>query len=424
MGQACGRAAGVTGARHVAIIAAPLPGHLNPLQALGAELVARGWQVTIVHVAGAARFVTDDAIGFAALPDACDGDALDGYLARLANPTGRAGLTGMIRATAAMTQALLHGGPAVLDRIGATAVIADAVEPAGPLIARHLGVPHVVGVTGLPLMRGRDVPPPYLGWSYRPDVLGRLRNRAGYAVADRLLHPIARVLRRYRDRWGLDGDSEGHGARLHVAQCPRELDYPRADLPPGFLYGSPWRRGSGAGVEIPDDGRPLVFCSLGTLQGSRRALFTTMAQACMAVGARAVIGHGGGLTPAQEALLPGRPLVRAFWPQEAVLRRCAAAILHGGFNSVLDALAAGVPIVALPIAFEQPATAARVARIGAGRVLPWRRLGVPALTRALDEVIARPAYRSAARRLAVAMAGGGGAPGAAAAINAALGAPS
>lgn len=406
-------------ARHVAIIAAPLPGHLNPLQVLGAELVALGWRVTIVHVGGAERFVTDDAIGFAPLPDRVGGvEPLDGYLAKLARPTGVVGLNRMIRATAGMTAALLEAAPDVLERIGADAVIADAVEPAGPLIAERLGLPHVVGVTGLPLMREDNVPPPFLGWRYRADAIGRLRNRGGYLVSDRLMRPISRVLGAYRQQWRLG--RRAAEPRISVAQCPRGLDYPRTDLPPRFCYGAPWRRAPTGDPALPDDGRPLIFCSLGTLQGSRLALFTTMARACAAIGARAVIGHGGGLTSAEEAMLPGNPLVGAFWPQEAVLRRCAAAILHGGFNSVLDALAAGVPIVALPIAFEQPAIAARLARIGAGRVLSPRRLSVRALAGALDDVMRWPGYRNAALRIAAETAAAGGAAGAAAAINMAL----
>ena len=148
------------------------------------------------------------------------------------------------------------------------------------------------------------------------------------------MRPITRVLERYRRAWHLDPDEEMR--HLHVAQCPRGFDFPRENLPRRFLYGSPWRRQM---IDLPMalDDRPLVFCSLGTLQGSRRRLFGKMAAACAAVGARAVIAHGGGLSRAEEVALPGDPLVRAFWPQEAVLRRCAAAILHGGFNSVLDA---------------------------------------------------------------------------------------
>ena len=142
------------------------------------------------------------------------------------------------------------------------------------------------------------------------------------------------------------------------------------------------------------------------------------------VGARGVVAHGGGLDEDDAAALPGAPLVRAWWPQRAVLARCSAAILHGGFNTVLDALAAGVPIVAAPIAFEQPATAARIEWTGAGRVVPFRRATERSLAAALGEVLRRPAYGAAARRLAADMAGRDGAADAAALISASLSAAS
>lgn len=404
--------------RHIAVITPPTVGHINPLQVLGRELVALGHRVTIVHVDDMARFVTDPAIGFAAI-DAREPGALDAYLSLLGRPTGARGLTRMIRATAAMTATLLDGAPAALAQIGAEAVIADTAEPAGAVIAERMRLPFVASVTGLPLLREENVPPPFLGWRYRADPIGRNRNNGGYSVADILMRPITRVLDDRRRAWGLGEDAP---PLRWVAQCPRGFDYPRSALPAGFEYGGPWRGTdeADAALDLPRDARPLVFCSLGTLQGSRRALFQTMAAACAAVGACAVIGHGGGLTAAEEAALPGDPLVRAFWPQQAVLRHCAAAILHGGFNTVLDALAAGVPIVALPIAFEQPGTAARIAYAGAGRVLSPRGLTASVLALALRGVMTEPSYRAAARRIGDEMAASGGAHRAAAQVSAAL----
>ncbi|VXC99875.1 Zeaxanthin glucosyltransferase [Sphingomonas sp. 8AM] len=407
---------GLPTAGHLAIITAPLAGHVNPVQVLAKELNARGWSVSLVHVAAARRFVTEPTLRFSALPCGA-GDMFDAYVETLVQPTGPIRLNRMIRASAAMTGRLLDEAPTVLERIGVTAVLADAVEPAGPLIARKLQLPYAVATTGLPLFGEAGVPPPFLGWRYRPDRWGAFRNRGGYAVTDLLMRPIARVLETRRRQWGL---AEDCGPRVQVAQCPRGLDYPRCALPSTFRYGSPWRSGDQEDPDLPRGGPPLVFCSLGTLQGSHRALFATMAQACAAIGARAVIGHGGGLSREEEAALPGDPLVRAFWPQAAVLRRCSAAVLHGGFNTVLDALAAGVPIVALPIGFEQPATAARIVRVGAGRMISPRRLRPRTLASALQEVIDRPGYAQAARVIAAEIAAGTGAAGAADAITAAL----
>lgn len=408
------------GGRHFAIIAPPTLGHINPLQALGSELIRLRHRVTFIHQADVAPLITNPRIGFEPLATVDDREhPLSRYNAILAAPTGLAGLTRMIRATAAMSDSLLDLGPAVLKKIGADAVIADSAEPAGGLLAQLLGLPCVVSVTGLPLLGEPDVPPPYVGWKYRTDAIGRIRNHGGYAVASRLRRPITEVLEKYRTGWGLD--EKQSDTRLHVAQCPKGLDYPRKCLPPNFCYGSPWRVPSPQDIDLPDDGRPLVFCSLGTLQGSRRTLFAKMSEACAAIGARAVIGHGGGLGSDEAAALPGDPLVRAFWPQEAVLRRCAAAILHGGFNTVIDALAAGVPILALPIAFEQPGTAARLAWLGAGEALSPKFVTVRSIAEKLRRVLSEPNYRVAAARLAVEMKTVGGAVAAAARIDEALG---
>jgi MGT family glycosyltransferase len=406
-------------ARHIAIIAPPTPGHLNPLQVLGTELVALGHRVTFVHVDDVARLVSAPDIGFAPMPRAALGsESLSAFFAKLASATGPVGLTRMIRATAMMTEALLDHAPTVLKRIGVDALVADSAEPAGALLANHIGVPYVVSITGLPLLSEPTIPPPYLGWRYRPDMRGVIRNNGGYGVANLLMRPVTKVLEDHRRAWGLS--DAAHESRLYIAQCPRGLDYPRRELPALFRYGGPWRSPAPAGCDLPVDGRPLVFCSLGTLQGSRRAVFAKMAEACASIGARAVIGHGGGLTPAEAATLPGDPLVQAFWPQESVLRHCAAAVLHGGFNTVLDALAAGVPIVALPIAFEQPGTAARLKWVGAGRTLSPHRLTPGRLASALEDVVRNPSYREAALRLSAEMTAAGGAAQAANAVSAAF----
>lgn len=405
--------------RHLAIVAPPLLGHVEPLIALGTALARLGHRLTLVHMPGAARLVAGTAVEFAPIAGHDHADVLPDYLRQLARADGPIGLPRMIRATAAMTDRLLERLPATLARIGADAVIADLTEPAGALAARRLGIPHVTTVTGLPLMRDPALPPAYVGWRYRTSGTARVRNWGGHLVADRLMRPVARAEAEYRARWRLSGDDT---ALIQVAQCPRLLDFPRAALAPGFHYGAPWRLPQLPQPRPSNDDRPLIFCSLGSLQGSRARLFAAMTSACARIGARAVVAHGGGLTPAETAALPGDPLVRAWWPQRAILPHCAAAMLHGGFNTVLDALAAGVPIVALPIAFEQPGTAARIAHAGAGVVVGAGRYRPATLAHALTEVMTLPTYRAAAWQIADAMGGEGadGATRAAALIDAAL----
>jgi zeaxanthin glucosyltransferase len=412
----------ISARRHIAIIAPPTAGHINPLLALGAALVSTGSEVTVIQMAEAASLVSDPAVRFAALDHPADrAGMLASYMSALAQPSGPIGLPRMIRSAAAMSGLLLEALPAALTRLGIDAVIADSVEPAGALVARHLRLPFVTAVTGLPLLREPTVPPPFVGWPYRPDGIGRKRNQGGYAVSDLLMKPITTTVAAYARRWGLDPDPRQQWSdRLQIAQCPARLDFPRAALPPGFRYGLPWRRSEPAERLPMEDERPLIYCSLGSLQGARRSLFASMTQACAAVGARAVVAHGGGLSDGEADSLPGDPLVRAFLPQTRVLHQCSAAILHGGFNTVLDALAAGIPIVAVPLGFEQPATAARLAWAGAARVVSPADAGRGGLAPALRRVLNDPAYRRAARLFATDMAAGGGATEAAALVDAAL----
>ncbi|MFG1395052.1 glycosyltransferase [Xanthobacter agilis] len=412
---------------HFAVVAPPLPGHYNPLLVLARELGRRGHEVTFAHMADAAALVAGRGARFAAVgPASHPPGALGAYLHRLAHPGGLFGFLAMLRATAGITDMLCRDLPGALAAIGAEAVIADQTEAAGVLVARHLGLPAVSTATALPLNREPGVPPPFVPWPYDPSERGRVRNRGGYRVTDLLMTPMRRVLTRHGAAFGLDPNADqGFSPLLTVAQMPAGLDFPRLELPANFHYGAPWRDGEDIAA-LPwtpprADGRPLVFCSLGTLQGARGDLFAKVARAAARCGARLLIAHGGLLSAAEAARLAPVAEVHAFVPQRAVLRQCAAAVLHCGMNTVLDALAAGVPLVALPIAFEQPATAARLAFAGAAEVVPAGRAGAGRLTRALEGVLREPRYRAAARRLAADMAGHGGVADAADRIEAAVG---
>lgn len=399
---------------HFAVVAPPLPGHYNPLLVLARELGRRGHRVTFVHMADAARLVEDKGAGFAAV-GAKDypAGALDAYLRRLSAPTGLFGLLGTLKATARQTDMLCRDLPSVLRDIGAEAVIADQTEAAGVLVARHLKLPAISTATALPLNREIGVPPPFVPWPYNPTDEGRFWNKGGYQITDLLMSPMRKVLARHGAAFGLDPFvDQGFSPRLTVAQMPRGLDFPRSELPATFHYGSPWRDASAvptADAPLPAaEGEPLLFCSLGTLQGARMDLFLRVAMAARDAGARALIAHGGLLSAEQVAELSELAEVRAFVPQQEMLRRCKAAVLHCGMNTVLDALAEGVPMVAMPIAFEQPATAARLAYSGAAEVVPAGRASRQWLAKALRRVLQVPTYAEAAQRLQAEIAAGGG----------------
>jgi len=75
---------------------------------------------------------------------------------------------------------------------------------------------------------------------------------------------------------------------------------------------------------------------------------------------------------------PGRGLVVEGWaPQRRVLAHpaCGTFLSHCGWSSVLESLAAGVPIVALPLHIDQPLGANLAAELGAAVRVPQERFG-------------------------------------------------
>ena len=81
--------------------------------------------------------------------------------------------------------------------------------------------------------------------------------------------------------------------------------------------------------------------------------------------------------------------------------RCACVITHGGMGTVQQALAAGVPVCAVPFARDQLENARRVEVARAGTRLSPRRLSTRRLRHAVEEAIGR---RAGAIRIAEAFA--------------------
>lgn len=409
---------------HFAILCPPLPGHINPMTVLARELEARGHRLTFLGFPDMKQRIAEG-LGFAPFGgDEWPEGSLEPYLGRLSRLGGPLSLLRLIRDLAAFADTICNRLPQALERLAPDGLLIDQTDASASLVATALGVPFVTVANALPLNLEPGVPPPVLPWPYDPSEKGVRRNLGGYRVARFVERPITRVIRRHARRLGrpdIRFADECWSQSAQITQCVRSLDFPRCELPPHFHYLGPFRGPEPAlDVDLPDDGRPLLFCSLGTLQGSRVGLFRKIARAVEPLGVRLVIAHGGMLGDRQAASLPGDPLVRGFVAQRAVLSRCALAISHCGFNTVLDSLAKGVPLVGLPLAFEQPATGARLERAGVGRVL-GRVRSVGRIRLAVQSVLADPAFAASAARLAAEIAASGGAPRAADLIEQALG---
>jgi zeaxanthin glucosyltransferase len=409
---------------HFAVMAPPLAGHYLPLSHLATRLIDRGHRVTFVHQEEARTLVKAPGAEFAAI--GAGARSVDSWTGPMARIQGLFGLGETIRRMDAFTTMFCREGPALLKQLGIDAIIADQLEPAGGLVAEHLGIPWISVAVTVPMNREPSVPPPFVGWRFDGSEAGRERNRGGWRVSDFMLRRFNAAIAR-NARW-LDLPPRRRledclSPSLQIAQLVGGLDFPRRELPQGSHYVGPFRAAAPDPFTLPPgDGRPTVFCTLGTLQGSRIALFRRVARACDGLGLRLVLTHGGRGARNLASRLAGDPLVYDWVPQEAVVGQVDLVVCHGGANAVLDPLAAGVPLVVMPLAFEQAGIAARVAFSGAGKILGSRSSSV-AIGQAIRQVLDAPAYRERARVLGREIGAAGGADRAADLIEALLGVP-
>ena len=75
---------------------------------------------------------------------------------------------------------------------------------------------------------------------------------------------------------------------------------------------------------------------------------------------------------------------------------------------MLDSLAAGVPLITIPITYEQPAIARRVERTGVGATIPFAGLREEALRDLARRILNSAEYYNAAQRMAASIASAGG----------------
>ena len=100
-------------------------------------------------------------------------------------------------------------------------------------------------------------------------------------------------------------------------------------------------------------------------------------------------------------------------PQANVFGDASAVVCHGGSGNTLGALAAGLPLVVVPLFADQPENARRVDAVGAGIAVspqpsappePIRTTFDPVATReAIEAVLGEPGFGRAARALAAEM---------------------
>ena len=293
---------------------------------------------------------------------------------------------------------------AELDREPADAAGISLMLFGAGIAAEGAGVPFAVLAANVLPLPGWGVPPMGPGFAPARGPLGRARDAAMGLAFRRLWNTGLPALNAVRRDHGLDalGDAlEGvaHAPSILVLTS-RAFEYPQYRPPANVhlvgprladpLWAEPW--------EPPPGDAPLVLAGLSSTFQDQRDVLQRIATAMGTLPVRGLITTGPQIEPASISAPANVSVVRSA-PHREVLRHAAALVTHAGHGTVIKGLAAGVPVVALPMGRDQDENAARVVHAGAGLRLkpkaPAEKIAT-AIRRVLDE----PAYAEAARRIA------------------------
>ena len=215
-------------------------------------------------------------------------------------------------------------------------------------------------------------------------------------------------------------------ARLGVPALPAALPHSIATLPDLFLqqtvpafeydFGTPPPnlRFTGllpvtsADVPLPDWwttrdlGKPVVLVTQGTLANADfgELIEPTLAALADRDDLLVVATTGGRPVEALSGTLPSNARIAPFLPFDAMLSDVAVLVTNGGYGSVSQALAAGVPIVSSGLTEDKAEIGARIGWSGAGINLAANAPTVDALRDAIGTVLAQPRFRLRAEALA------------------------
>lgn len=163
----------------------------------------------------------------------------------------------------------------------------------------------------------------------------------------------------------------------------REHDEPPRPLP-DWWNGSEW---------------PLVYLTFGSVAPTMDffpGLYRDALDALALMLVRVLVTVGRDRDPRELGPVAPNVHVARWVPQADVMPHAAAMICHGGSGTVRAGLAAGVPMVVVPLFADQPYHGHRVAELGAGIALS----GTTGLADAVRRLLVDRSYRRAAERIA------------------------
>jgi UDP:flavonoid glycosyltransferase YjiC (YdhE family) len=148
---------------------------------------------------------------------------------------------------------------------------------------------------------------------------------------------------------------------------------------------------------------PFVYASFGTVaDGKNLSVYRAALEAITGLDVEGLLTTGPYIDPMELGPVSGSVTVAPFVPQTQVLAHAAVVLCHGGSGTLIGALAAGKPLVVVPLFADQPLNAATVEATGCG--LAVREFEPEAIRGALVKILSDPRFGERAGAVAAEIA--------------------
>jgi len=296
--------------------------------------------------------------------------------------------------------------PGLIKQIGVEAIVIDTLHRFLELIPMALNIPCVHIWNTLPIDGTGTTPACVYDWPHEDTPEARTRNLEGLKELGRMASSSLDLAKAYAVKAGLQIDWTNPATAVPrlavITQTPKEFDLPGIPWPPQFHYAGPFHdSATHAPIPFPWEklnGKPLIYASLGTLVNGLGHVYKTILEAVGKLSdVQVVLSIGRHIDLAGLEPIPQNTTVVRTAPQIELLERTRLCITHAGLNTTLESLAHGVPMVAIPIAYDQPGISARIAYHGVGEFVDLDSLSVTNLSELIRKVLTNGSYADRAR---------------------------
>src|SRR5580698_7413599 len=385
----------------IGFLSLPMSGHLNPMTALARKIQSRGHEILFFGIPDVAPFAHAANLPFVPF---CEEYYPIGSITKVF------GTAATLRdnddwernmVTPSLLKVMPGGLRKKLEENRVDAMVIDKGHLFMELVPMSLGIPYVHIWTVLHMDLSGATPVCVFPWPHETTQEAHSRNVAGVKQLQGFFAPVADSAKIYAEKYGLqinwDDPRATYSTLAEITQTPREFDFPNIPWPASFHYAGPFHDDNGReDVAFPWErlnSKPLIYASLGTLVNGIEKIYNVILTATASFpSTQLVLSIGNNVNADALGPVPADAIIVRKAPQIALLKRAALCITHAGINTVLESLAQGVPMVALPITYDQPGIAARIAFHGVGEFIAFEDLTGNRLLESIQKVLGDSKY--------------------------------